>query len=128
MLPRVPGVGGLINSIAYRKIRPPQTFATSYVNNVGIRWRDGERTDRPSWLIIEDRSPRVAEVGGFPYAPVIRRHVENVLLPRDASDGNSSSAAKWADHPPAQTLIERRVEGLGEKNGGSGEKRKDDTD
>ena len=56
-------------------------------------------------LIIEDGIPGASVVCRFPDATVVRRHVENIRLPRDARDRHGASATKWADHAPGKLLV-----------------------
>src|SRR5208282_5302346 len=84
MLPGAARVGRFVDAIAYREIGAAQAFTTADVNRVGTRRRDRERSNRTCGLVIEDRIPGAAEVGGFPDSAVVRRHVEGIRLARNA--------------------------------------------
>src|SRR5207302_9380976 len=57
VLPRFAGVSGFVGAVAGREIGTLQAFARAGVDDVGIRRRDGDRTDRAGWLLIENRRP-----------------------------------------------------------------------
>src|SRR5436305_1251557 len=84
MGPVFPAVSGFVDAIAGREIRTPQSFATADINDVRIRRRKCQCTDRSGGLAIEDRSPRAPEVVALPDTPVVRRHNEEIWLARDS--------------------------------------------
>jgi len=83
-----------------------QSFAAANVNDIRIRWRDHDRADRCCRLIIENWLPGAAVIDRFENAAVHRRHVENVRLRRDTTDGAGPPAAVRSNIPPAQNRIE----------------------
>src|SRR6202035_4455723 len=106
MRPRLASIDRFVDSIADRKIRPMQSFATADINDVRICSRHGDRADRRRRLIVKDWLPRAAVVGGLKNAAVHRRHVKDIRLRRNACDRASASAAIRSDVPPAQNGIE----------------------
>ncbi len=71
-------------------------------------------------MLIENRRPGIAEVGGLPDAAVHRGYVKNVGLLRDSSDRHCATAAKRSDAAPAHLRIKFRIVLL-RANGKSGE-------
>src|SRR5713226_4290585 len=125
MLPGAARVGRLVDAVAYGKIGTAQAFTTTDVDCAGARGSNGERSNRAGrlivfWLIVENRIPGAAEVRRFPNPAVIRRHVEDIRLARDAGNRNGAAAAKRADQSPVKILVHRRVIRLG----GKGERKK----
>ena len=94
-------VGGFVDPIASAEVRPLQSFAAADVDDVWIRWRDGQRADRPDGLVVEERRPHAAEVRRLPHPAVDRRHVEDVRLAGHTAGGHRAATLKWADHAPA---------------------------
>ena len=68
--PGLAGVGGLVDAVADGEVRTRQPFAAADVEDVRIGRRDGDPADRSGRLIVEDRLPRPAGVGGLPDAAV----------------------------------------------------------
>src|SRR5712671_7508713 len=105
MRPGFSGIGGFVDSVAYREIGAMQAFAAGHVNDVWIRGSDGDGADRLRGLMIEDRSPGAAVVVGLPDSAVDLAHVENIRLARNAGGGAGAATTKWSYHPPMQILI-----------------------
>ena len=97
----LPRVGGFVDAVADGEIGPLQAFAAADVDDVGIGRRDGERADGAGRLIVEDRLPGAAVVGGLPDAAVVDADVEDVGLAGHAGRPDGAAAAERADHPPA---------------------------
>src|SRR5258706_13488235 len=106
MLPGFAGVGRFVDAVTDGKIGALQAFAAAGVDDVWIGRRHGDRADRAGGLIVEDRLPGVAVVGGFPDAAVVDADVEDVRLARDAYRDGSAAAAEWADHAPSHVVEE----------------------
>ena len=100
MSPRLPAVGGFVNPLADRKIRPLKTLTAPHINHVRIRRRYGNGSNRARRLIIKKRRPRVAEVRRLPYPAVHRRHVKHICLLRHAGDRHRPPAPKRPNAPP----------------------------
>ena len=101
MRPRFSGVGGFVDAIAGREIRALQSFAAAHVNDIRVGRSNGKRADGTAGLIVENRIPGVAEIGGLPDAAVDRGHVEDIRLMRHAGDGHGAAPAERADATPA---------------------------
>src|SRR6267143_6625808 len=108
--PGFTGVGGFMNSVAGGEVRALQSFAAADVNNVRIGWCDGESADGAGGLIVENRTPGVAEIRGFPDTAVDGGHVEHIGLVRHARDGHGAASAEWADAAPAHFGIQLLIE------------------
>ena len=106
MRPRLASISRFVNAIPDRKIGPMQSFTAADVNNVRICRRNRDRADRRRRLIVKNRLPCPAVVGGFKNAAVHRRHVEDIRLRRNACDRASAPTAMRSDVPPAQNGIE----------------------
>ena len=106
MRPRLASISRFVNAIPDRKIRAMQSFTAADVNDVRIYRRNRDRADRCRRLIVKNRLPCPAVVGGFKNAAVHRRHVEDIRLRRNACDRASASTAMRSDVPPAQNGIE----------------------
>ncbi len=119
VLPRAPRVGGLVDAIAHRQVRPLQTLAAAHIDDVGVGRRDRNGADRLSGLLVEDRCPRLPEVGRLPDPSVVDAYIEDVGLLGDAGRTDGSPAAEWADVAPAKVRVEGRV-GLGVQTGQGG--------
>src|SRR5271169_584985 len=118
MPPGAARVRRLVDTVAYRKIGPAQTFTAADVNRIRIRWRDRQRSDGSCRLVIEDGIPGAAEVRRLPDSAVVRRHVEDIRLAGNTGDRHGASATKRANHAPVKFLIHRRVILLGKKREG----------
>ncbi len=73
------------------------------------RQKSAATSGRSRWrrrLIVKNRLPCAAVVGGFKNAAVHRRHIEDIRLRRNACDRASASAAIRSDVSPAQNGIE----------------------
>ena len=113
----LPRVGGLVDAVAVGEIGPLQALAAADVDDVRVGRRDGEGADGAGRLVVEDRLPGAAVVGGLPDAAVVDADVEDVGLAGHAGGADGAAAAERADHAPAQAGVERRGEGL---RGGAG--------
>src|SRR5207253_2661611 len=56
-------VGGLVDAVAPGRALPVVRLAGAHVDDVGIRWRNGDIADRAGRLIVEDGLPGRAAVG-----------------------------------------------------------------
>src|SRR5207249_863727 len=57
VFPDLAAIGGFVDAVANRQVRPLQALAAAYVDDVGIRGSDCHGPDRAGGLIIEDRVP-----------------------------------------------------------------------
>src|SRR5229473_4217189 len=113
MRPGFSSVGRFVDTIAGREIGALQSFAAADIDDVRIGRSNGESADGAARLVVENRIPSVAEIGGLPDAAVDGGHVENVGLVRHAGDGNGAASAERADAAPAHFGIELLIELLG---------------
>src|SRR5262249_46867483 len=75
VLPGPPGVGRLVDTVADRDVAADERLASAGPDDVGIGRRDGERADRGDRLVVEDRLPVRAVVGGLEDAARCRARV-----------------------------------------------------
>ena len=75
--------------------------------------RDGERADGAGRLVVEDRLPGAAGIGGLPDAAVVDADVEDVRLAGDAGGADRPAAAERADHAPLQAGVKIGRDGFG---------------
>jgi hypothetical protein len=64
---------------------------------------------------IKDGIPRATEVCRLPNTAIVWRHVENILLPRNAGDRDRTPATKRPNHAPVKFLVHGGVILLGEE-------------
>ena len=102
MRPRPAGVRRLVHAVARREIGAVQSLSRSHVDDVRIRDRDVDRADRARWLLVEDRRPHAAVVGGLPDTAAHHADVEHVRLARNSGRGLRASAAERSDVSPAE--------------------------
>ena len=107
--PGLSGVSGFVDAVAHRQVRPRQPFPAADVDDVGIGQRDRHPADRSGRLVVEDRLPRAARVGGLPDAAVHHADVERVRLARNAGGRLGPSGAIRPDVPPPHLGEETRV-------------------
>src|SRR5579859_5838049 len=105
MRPGLTGVGGLVDAIANGEIGTVQSLATAYINNVGVRGRNGNGTDGLRGLMVENWVPGAAVVVRFPDAAVYLAHIKHIGLAGNTGGRASATAPKWADHAPVQFLV-----------------------
>ena len=117
MCPGRARVRRFVDTVSDREIGTTQAFSAADVDDVWIRRRDRNGADGACGLIIEDRIPSAAKVSRLPDSAVVRRHVENVRLSRDASDRHRATAAKGTDRSPVKFLVHRRIVLLAGKRG-----------
>src|SRR6185503_9006600 len=98
--PGLSTVGRFVNAVPCGKIRALQSFAAADVDRFRFRWRDRDRADRPGWLNVEDRFPRVAVIGRFPNAAVVDAYIRDVWLAGNAGGADCTAAAERANHAP----------------------------
>src|SRR5580704_17026736 len=113
MLPALAGVGGFVDAVTDRKVRPLKALAATHIDDARIGRRHRQRTDGAGILIVEDGSPDAPGIGAFPNAAVVRSDVENVGLAGHPTGGHCAPAAEWPDHAPSQATVEFRAERFG---------------
>ena len=110
MCPGLSGVDGFVEAIADGQIRPLQSLAAANVDDVRIGKRYRNAADRTSRLIVENRSPGAAVIGGLPHAAVYLRDVENVRLRRHPRDGARAPTTIRADAAPVKRAEQAGIE------------------
>ena len=105
VLPRAAAVGRFVNAIAISKVGAEIGFASANIDDLRIRWRHGNRTDRRDRLAVKDWPPSDAAVGGLPYAAAYAAKVINIWLAFNSGHSDGAPATMRTDHPPAQTAI-----------------------
>ena len=105
--PRLAGVGGLVDAVARGQVWARQPFSTPDINNVGVGERDADPADGSSRLIVEDRLPGPAGVGGLPDAAVADAYIKGVRQARMAGRGLGPAGTIRADVAPAHVRKQR---------------------
>src|SRR6185437_7697455 len=80
MRPGFAGVSGFVDAIAHGEIRAVQSFAAADIDDIGIRRRDGDRTDGTGGLVVKDGLPSASVIVGLPHAAVADAHIEDIGL------------------------------------------------
>ncbi len=105
MRPGFARIGGFIDSVADRQIRPLQTFSAAHINHVRIRRRHGNRPHRPTASrIVKNRRPGIPGVGGLPHAAIHRRHIKKIWLSLHTAYCHRPPSAEWPNASPLQLL------------------------
>src|SRR5207253_2403395 len=112
MRPVLAAVRGLVHSIPARNRGAHVGFSRAGVNEVRIRRRNGDRSNRCNRLRIEDRIPRSPRVVSLPNSAAHASEIVNFRLPAHAHHCKRAPPARWPDHPPPQLLKEFSVEVL----------------
>ena len=101
--PRLAGIGRLVDAVARRDVAADLGLARADVDDVGVRGGDGDGTDRRTGdLIVGDRLPGHAAVGGLPETAAGGAEVVLERAPGAARDGDRSAAALRPDAAPPQ--------------------------
>src|SRR5438045_2403524 len=77
--PCLAGIGGFVDAVAGRKVRPLNSFSAPDINHVRIRRRHREVADRARRLLVEDGCPDASIIGRPPAAAVVAAEVEAIL-------------------------------------------------
>src|SRR5207253_8521203 len=83
-LPGSATVGRLVNSTTGRDRVPRILFAGSRVNDVRVRWSQGDITHRDHFFLVEQRKEHRSGVDRFPNATGRRGDVEDFRISGDA--------------------------------------------
>src|SRR6185312_609634 len=116
--PGLAGIGGLVHAIAGTETGSNVGFPRTRVNHARVRRCHGNGTDRSDRLLVEDRIPGTTGICGFPDSTADRSEIEVIRLARDAGHRHHAAGTKWADHPPLESGVKRRVDGSGLQNQG----------
>ena len=80
--------------------------ARADVDDVRIRGRDGDRADRAGALVVEQRMPGRAVIGGAPDAAIVEADVSHVRLAWHAGHGAGATGARRADLAPVHLGVD----------------------
>ena len=112
--PGFAGVVRTIDAIAEGDVAANAGFAAASINHVGIGIGDGDAADRGGGgLLIEERIPGIAAVGGFPDAAGDRAEIVGVRLAGHTRNGQGAAAAERADEAPLHSAIGFGIDGVG---------------
>ena len=95
-------IGGAVDPVAGGEVGPLETFAAPDVDDVGVGRRHGDGADRSGRLIVEDRVPGPAVVGGLEDAAVYGADVEDVGPVGHTDGGLGPAAPMGADAAPLE--------------------------
>ena len=98
--PGLARVAGFVHPVAHRKIGPDDARSAAHVNHVGIRRGDGDGADRTRRLVVEQRRPGRAVVGGAPHPAVVEAGIEDIGLAGDAGKRPRAPGASRPDGAP----------------------------
>src|SRR6266513_1438095 len=110
--PCLAGIGGFVDAVAGRKVRPLNSFSAPDINHVRIRGRHREVADRASRLLVEDGCPDATIIGRLPDAAVVDADVEDIRLTSNARCPNRPPAPERPDHSPLKTGVKRWIDSL----------------
>ncbi len=114
MLPRFPGVGGLVDAVAHvDRAAHHADVAGAEVNDIGIGQGDSHRADGRDRHGIGNGRPDHAAVDGFPKAAAGRAHVIDGGIAGDARHRGDAPGAERPDLAPAHGAVQAGIEGLG---------------
>jgi hypothetical protein len=87
-------------------------FSRAYVDDVGVRRRNRQRSDRASRLVVENRRPGTAGVGGLPDAAIDDSDVKRVGTAWHTVERLGTTGPMRSDVAPAElgehAAVERR--------------------
>ena len=120
--PGLAGVGGLVHAVAHGEVGPDDSRAGADVDDVGVRRRHRDGANRAGGLVVEERRPGGAVVGGAPDAAVVEADVEHVGLARRTGERPRASGPRGSDRAPMH--LGGDVGRLGGGAGGLGQQRR----
>ena len=100
MLPGPAGVGRLVHPVTDGEVGPDDARTSPHVDDAGIRGGHGDRPDRAGRLLVEDRHPVGAVVGGPPDPAVVEAGVKGIGLAGDAGQRTCATGPRGADVAP----------------------------
>ena len=116
--PRFPGICGLVDALSEGDVAPDLPFARARPDDVLVRPRHRERSDRLHRMRIEERAPVHTAVGGLPDPARGCAHVVGERIARDT--GRRAEAVPLrAEIPPVEILPEIGGEARGRRSGRS---------
>src|SRR5580698_3562192 len=115
--PGFTGVGRFVNTVASVEIVADVRLAGAGIDDVRIRIRYRERTDRTGHAgerRVGDIRPVLTVIVALPNSALNAAHIKQVRLARDTSDSHDATADIWSDASPGQfadDLLLRRLSG-----------------
>src|SRR5258708_4587951 len=105
--PGLAGVDRFIHSVSADDVAADASFASTYIDRVWIGLGNGQRANRRRCvlLLVKERPPIEAAIGGLPNAPGHTAKIINVVLADDAGNGEHASAAKGPDKDRKSTRL-----------------------
>ncbi len=104
VLPCSSAIVASVHAIARCQIGPDIGLARAHVDHLGIRRSNSERTDGSDGLLVEDRLPDGAGIGGLPHAAIDAAEEKVLVAAGHTADGDHAACTKRADQSPAQTI------------------------
>src|SRR6185436_4289378 len=98
--PGAPAVRGLVGAVALRDVGAHVRLARADVEDARVGRGEGDGSDGPDGLAVEDRPPGAAGVGRLPDPAVDAAEVEVLALARHPRHREHAAAAERADEPP----------------------------
>ena len=110
MRPCLARVRGLIHAVAGPEVWTLRRFARADVDHVRIGRRDCEGADRSGRLLLENRRPDAAGIGGLPYAAIDDADIERVRLAWHAVERLRPARTMRSNVAPLHFAEQSRVE------------------
>ena len=96
-------IGGSVDPVTVRDVYPNRGLSGTGIDNIGVAFGHGQRTDRCAGQItVRDTLPVGAPVGRFPYAPGAGPEVKRHLICWVSSHGDHPPPAGWSYASPLQ--------------------------
>src|SRR6267378_6757786 len=105
-LPGLAGVDGFVYSVSADDVAANASLSRADINNVWIGFGNRERADgrRSVLLLVEERLPVEAAIGGLPDAACNAAKIISVVLADDTGNGENPPAAKRPDEAIGEPL------------------------
>src|SRR5262249_28474544 len=109
--PVLAGVDGLVDAVAHGIAFADQgILAGASPDDAGVRRRDGESADGLNGLLVKNRRPAIAAVGGLPDAAGRGARVVSAGIARHTDRRRDAIADSWADKTKSESAL---VGGIG---------------
>jgi len=123
--PGLARVVGAVHAVAGGQVGADVRLARADVDHAGIGRRHGDGPNGRYRLMIEDRIPHGAGVGGLPHPAVDAAEVEGVAAALLAADGHYAAGAERAYQSPSQPAVKLR-RNLGHRGGRAQRRQKEE--
>ena len=94
MFPRFSGIFRFPNSVSRRNISTNGFFSHSNINNIIVRFRNGNCTNRSTKKSVRNILPSISSIICFPYTTASCAHIKKVCFARNACNCCASSTSK----------------------------------